>query len=191
MYCVYKHTCPNEKVYIGITQQNPIKRWANGFGYYRNTHFYNAILKYGWDNIKHEILYCDIDEDEAYEKEIELICLYKSNNPKFGYNHTNGGETIGKHTEETKRKISKANKGRIKSEKELKKMSESFKGKNNPRCRKIVLLDENDNVIERFDYIKQAAIKYDLFPTSVLKVCKGIMNHTEGYRFKYLEEVKQ
>ena len=33
-FYVYKHTCPNEKIYIGITKQQPIKRWGyNGYGY--------------------------------------------------------------------------------------------------------------------------------------------------------------
>ena len=32
-YSVYKHTFPNGKVYIGITKQNPLKRWRNGTGY--------------------------------------------------------------------------------------------------------------------------------------------------------------
>lgn len=27
-YCVYKHTSPSGKCYIGITRQNPIKRWG-------------------------------------------------------------------------------------------------------------------------------------------------------------------
>ena len=39
-FCVYKHTCPNGKVYIGITCQNPIKRWKGGSGYKNNKHFY-------------------------------------------------------------------------------------------------------------------------------------------------------
>ena len=30
MYCVYKHTSPSNKVYIGITSNNPLKRCANG-----------------------------------------------------------------------------------------------------------------------------------------------------------------
>lgn len=43
-YCVYKHTLPNEKIYIGITSQNPIYRWDNGKGY-KGQFFYNAIKK--------------------------------------------------------------------------------------------------------------------------------------------------
>lgn len=32
-YCVYKHVLPNNKIYIGITKQNPLLRWKNGHGY--------------------------------------------------------------------------------------------------------------------------------------------------------------
>ena len=53
-YCVYLHTSPTNKYYVGITKQNPLKRWANGRGYCKNKHFYKAILKYGWDNFQHE-----------------------------------------------------------------------------------------------------------------------------------------
>ena len=44
-YCVYKHTCPNGKVYIGVTSQNPLRSWNNGNGYRGNEHFYRAIVK--------------------------------------------------------------------------------------------------------------------------------------------------
>ena len=55
IFTVYKHTTPNNKLYIGITSRRPQTRWANGFGYRNNEYFFNAISKYGWDNIKHEI----------------------------------------------------------------------------------------------------------------------------------------
>lgn len=90
-YIVYKHTSPVGKVYIGITKMNPIRRWANGKGYKGCTHFYNAIIKYGWDNIRHEILYTGLSREEAECKEKELIRNYKSNNTSFGYNIQLGG----------------------------------------------------------------------------------------------------
>ena len=96
MYCVYKHTCPNGKVYIGITCRNVKYRWNNGKGYSSNKHFYNAIIKYGWENIEHEILYENLNEKEAYIKEIELIEYYKSNNRNYGYNNSIGGEKSAK-----------------------------------------------------------------------------------------------
>ena len=55
-YCVYKHTSPSNKVYIGITSQEPERRWQNGYGYATQQLFWRAIQKYGWDNFKHEII---------------------------------------------------------------------------------------------------------------------------------------
>lgn len=80
-YCVYLHTSPTNKYYVGITKQNPLKRWANGRGYCKNKHFYNAILKYGWDNFKHEIIFSGITKEEAIQSEKQLIKALNSNNP--------------------------------------------------------------------------------------------------------------
>lgn len=110
-YCVYMHVCPNDKKYIGITYQEPKKRWKSGHGYKKNNHFFNAISKYGWNNIKHIILFQNLSKEQAEEMEIKLIRDYKTNNRLFGYNVANGGEHRGKTSEETKRKISLANKG--------------------------------------------------------------------------------
>lgn len=85
-YILYKHTCPNGKVYIGITKQNPILRWSNGFGYESQTYFFRAIVKYGWINIKHEILYDNLSEQEAKKLEIQLIKEYNSQDINYGYN---------------------------------------------------------------------------------------------------------
>ena len=92
-YVVYKHTAPNGKVYIGITRRKPEVRWGcNGSRYYNNKHFFSAIQKYGWDNIKHEILYDRLDAHTAEEHEKRLIFLYHSDDRKYGYNNTLGGE---------------------------------------------------------------------------------------------------
>lgn len=96
-YIIYCHkNLLNNKRYIGQTKQTPAKRWGkNGSEYLRkgNEHFKNAILKYGWDNFEHLILYTNLDREEANLKEIELIQLYQTNNPDYGYNLTNGGNT--------------------------------------------------------------------------------------------------
>lgn len=91
-FTVYKHTAPNGKVYIGITSKEPKVRWHGGNGYYHNEHFHNAIKKYGWDNITHEIIETDLPKDAACELEIRLIAQYNATNPKYGYNGTHGGE---------------------------------------------------------------------------------------------------
>lgn len=97
-YVVYKHTSPSNKVYIGITRQNPPeKRWGrNGNGYRNNQHFYNAILKHGWQNFLHEVLFAGLTEEQAMEKEIELIAEYNATNREFGYNISLGGNNVDK-----------------------------------------------------------------------------------------------
>ena len=92
-YIVYKHTSPSNKVYIGITSQSPNRRWRNGNGYKGQTYFWRAIQKYGWNNIKHEILFDKLTKEEAEQKEIELIAHYKSNDETYGYNMSTGGES--------------------------------------------------------------------------------------------------
>jgi len=116
-YCVYKHTSPNGKVYIGITCRNPEYRWNHGRGYWQNRYFTSAIQKYGWDNFSHEILVSGLSKEEAEAKEVELIARYDSTNRERGYNHELGGNALGKTTEETRRKISQSRKGKCVGEK--------------------------------------------------------------------------
>ena len=62
--------------------------------------------------------------------EIKLITeVYNSNNNNFGYNIENGGNTIGTHSEETKRKIGEGNKGKIVSLETREKIRQAKLGK--------------------------------------------------------------
>lgn len=126
-FIVYKHTSPSGKVYIGITQRSPNKRFQNGAGYKGNEHFWRAIEKYGWNNFKHEILYSGLSKEIACKIEIELIAKYNSADKKYGYNIALGGEHS-THSEETRRKMSEANKGKTLSEETRRKLSEAKKG---------------------------------------------------------------
>ena len=127
-YCVYMHTFPNGKVYIGITGSNPLKRWGNGSNY-NQARLRNAIKKFGWNNIKHEVLFESLTKEEAKQKEIELIAFYKSDNHEFGYNIKAGGDSSFNHTEETKRKMSATRKGRPTSEEAKRKIGLANKGR--------------------------------------------------------------
>lgn len=116
-YLVYKHIFPNGKVYIGITSRTAKARWKNGTGYHKEQPLINsAIQKYGWKNVKHEILYDGLTKEQACEKEIELIALYKSNRKEYGYNISRGGEGSFSITDETRQRMSEAHKGKTLTE---------------------------------------------------------------------------
>lgn len=94
-YCVYKHTNKfNNKVYIGMTSTNIDKRAGlNGRNYNKNILFNRAILKYGWDNFEHDVLYNNLSKNDAAMIEQNMIAKYQSNNPTYGYNLSTGGES--------------------------------------------------------------------------------------------------
>lgn len=104
-YIVYMHISPSGKKYIGITKQNPKRRWNSGNGYKNNDYFTKAIKKYGWNNFLHIILAENLTEEQAKEMEISLISKHNSTDRNYGYNIENGGNCAGTHSEETKRKI--------------------------------------------------------------------------------------
>lgn len=127
-YCVYLHTFPNGKHYVGLTMQEPRKRFMNGKGYKDCPKMWKAIQKYGWENVRHDILYIGLTKEEAENTEIRLIKEYDS--IENGYNIQHGGNTTGTHNIETRRKISLANKGKKKgplSEEHKRKISEEHK----------------------------------------------------------------
>lgn len=132
-YTVYMHINKiNSKRYIGITCQKPEKRWRNGKGYKGNGYFIKAINKYGWDNFEHIIIAKGLDEEEAKWLEIELIRVWDSTDRTKGYNITLGGESANGWipSEETKKKLSEAHKGKEFSEEHKRKLSEAKKGEN-------------------------------------------------------------
>ena len=93
-YVVYMHKNKiNNKVYVGITYQKTKYRWRKNGNGYKHQKFYNAIKKYGWDNFEHIILFENLSFDEACLKEQELIKEYKSNEQKYGYNYSIGGDS--------------------------------------------------------------------------------------------------
>lgn len=91
-YKVYRHITPNSKSYIGITGKKYVSsRWGGGKGY-KGQIFYNAIQKYGWNNIKHVILAKNLTLKEAIFLEKRFIKYYNTLVPN-GYNLTKGGES--------------------------------------------------------------------------------------------------
>lgn len=91
LYCLYIHTTPSGKKYVGVTSQNPKGRWHNGKGY-KSSYFERAIKKYGWANITHEIVLTGLTRDDALRLEREYIQTLDTTNRSKGYNLSCGGE---------------------------------------------------------------------------------------------------
>lgn len=90
-WSVYVHTSPSGKTYIGITHLEPERRWGKeGKNYDHRTVFYKAILKYGWSNFEHKILFHNCSEKLAKILEKAFIAYYK--NLGLSYNMTIGGD---------------------------------------------------------------------------------------------------
>lgn len=155
-FVVYCHKLHDGRRYIGITSQKVNRRWRNGDAYYCNSYFYRAIKKYGWDAFEHEILFHDLTEEEAKAKEIELIEKYKTQDRKYGFNRTAGGEGVSNPSEETRRKIGewsrRVNTGRKHTE-EFKRMMSKMMKENNPNAGGKLMTEER---IEKFrEYAKK------------------------------------
>lgn len=200
-YCVYKHTnLVNGKVYIGITCQKPEYRWGEQGQGYRKQHFYFAIQKYGWDNFSHEILFADLNKEEAEKKEIELIKQYNSTNPLYGYNISIGGgiPTTGwKMPESAKEKLSKAHKGKKLSEETKQKMSESHKGKKNTEEHNNNIRESRKDLMrsvqcvetsEIFRSVREAAKAVNLKSHSNISRAIRTGYRAGGYHWRYYEE---
>lgn len=120
----------NNKIYIGQTTLKFNKRYSGGRWNEKtnNQHLKNACKKYGIENFEvnkeFDIAY---SKEELDKKEIYWINYYNSVNPKFGYNKLTGGSN-GKHTEETRKKLSKSHIGHTLSDYTKLKLSISKKG---------------------------------------------------------------
>ena len=92
MDVIYKISSPKGKVYIGRTNNfdgRMAEHKCNAFTKKSKNSLHKAIRKYGWDNMKREIL-VEIEPTQSQKIEEEFILAYDS--VKRGYNDTyNGG----------------------------------------------------------------------------------------------------
>ncbi|AEW47209.1 putative endonuclease [Bacillus phage BCP78] len=117
----------NGKVYVGKTTgalERRKRQHKHAAKSEKNkSYFHKALLKYGWENFSWEVIDTATDCDELNIKEIFWIKQLEANTSAKGYNLTIGGDgKVGyTHTEEARKRMSEARKG--------KKMSEDLKKK--------------------------------------------------------------
>ena len=209
----------NGKRYVGITSQRPENRWGVNGNNYKNKcpHFWNAIQKYGWDNFDHLVVERHLSKEDACAMEIELIRIFNTQDRNHGYNTMSGGTapSIPKEvrdkmslsmmgnknglghpcTDEKKRKISEAQKGRRLTKEHREKLSRAKAGvhRGTPReetRRKIsnshkkapVYCEETNTV---YPSIQECARQLGLQATNVCRCCKGKLKSTGGFHLSY------
>lgn len=167
------HIFPNKKRYIGITSMKPEKRWNRGKGYKNQPVVYKAIIKYGWDNISHEIIETGLNYKQACKKEQYYIEKYKTNlnkyqNPSYGYNRDSGGcvkePGTYHHSEQTINKIRSSNSNQWKA---------------------IDVFDINGHYLYTTSTITEATVKTNVAASNITKICKGIGYSANHYIFRY------
>lgn len=199
--------------------QTPEQRWRHGEGYKSSPHFYAAIQKYGWDNFEHNILFQNLTKEEACKKEQELIAKYNSMNREYGYNSMSGGDIFVMNeetkqkisqslmrnknglghpcSEEKKKKISEAQKGRRLTEEHKQKLSEAAKKRHTPCSeqakenirkashKKPVYCEELNKV---FESVQECSRQLGIPATNISKLCNGRGKTLKGYHLKYYDD---
>lgn len=127
---IYMITSPSGKIYIGQTIDIDF-RWYyyDGLKCKRQTKLLNSFLKYGVDNHQFEIL-CECEELDLEYLETAFIEFFDTFNTPYGMNLTKGGKH-GKRSDETRKKISEANKGKKRSPEQIIKMRNASLGNKN------------------------------------------------------------
>lgn len=115
---IYKATnLINNKIYIGQTRESLDVRIGKHIRSAKSEqnrgltsiYFHNALLKYGVENFKWEIIDTATTDEELNEKEIYWIAAYDAMNKEIGYNEASGGKS-GFKSQAVKDKISQKKK---------------------------------------------------------------------------------
>lgn len=80
------HIFPDGKRYIGSTCCSLETRWNNGKGYYFQSKVFDAICKFGWNNVNHYLLFEELTKAEAKLIENALIYKFQTHKKAYGYN---------------------------------------------------------------------------------------------------------
>ena len=180
---IYKITnTVNNKIYIGQTTLTLKERMQSYYKEYRwgkrDRPIALAMRKYGFENFNFEIIKDGIKTKKELDRlERKYIRLFKSFCVENGYNVELGGNGQGKHSKETKRKISEAQKGE-------KNHMYGKMGELNKTSKKVIELTTG----EVFESASIAAKKLNLNFSHVCAVARGTRGSTGGYVFRYVKE---
>lgn len=203
-WTIYEHISPSGKVYVGITSKKPEIRWRKGVGYPKCKIFYKAIIKYGWDNIQHNIIATGLGEDTAKNMENDLIAFNKAKG--MSYNITDGGDgMLGRPTTEKQRQHAASIwKGKKIPRDVVEKSAAKRRGRKcsplhieririgkigNGNGNKAVVELRDGKIIGEYKSCVEAAKVINTHPNCVSAVCRGVRNSIYGHEYKYKNNI--
>ena len=107
-YKLYTLTFPNRKKYVSVTTKDTRKYT------YSNKRLNADIKKFGWSNIKYEVVFETTSKEHAEYYKTFLIEKYRTTDPKHGYNCMVGGKMTENAIVEFRKVCSPTNKSRCK-----------------------------------------------------------------------------
>jgi group I intron endonuclease len=179
----------NNKLYFGETVKSDFNERFNEHRSKASkgivNYFYNAIRKYSWDGFDKIIVYQTDIYDKTEEnkkllnnivnsKEKEFIKQFNTDNHKFGYNLTKGGDGIVgyKFSEEARQKLSERTSG----EKHW-----NYGNFNNKTSQPILQYNLNKNLIKEWPSMKEAERQLNCNSNNISRCCSGEISTYLGY----------
>lgn len=191
------------KRYIGSTYRNFYDRFCSHKAALRRGRHSSILLQRAWDkygesDFKFEVL--EVSDADLGKRELEYIKLYKSYDPKFGFNisrETSNCRLGHQQSLSSRKKISRALTGIKRSEHTIEKMRSAKSGHNNP----MFGTKQSKELVERrvskrrrpvvrcdgkiYSSISEAARDIGSLPQVVSQALRRGCR-ARGYRFKYL-----
>ena len=190
---IYMWTSPCGKSYIGQSVNlNRRKKTFINFSKYRHGKIYKTRKKYCKESDwTYKVLeYCDVDKLD--EREQYYIELYDTMNN--GYNSDTGGHLNRKLSNEARQKFSGSGNpfyGKHHTEEQKRKLSEAMKGRyvgeKNPNSKAVIQLSKNGEFIAEFSTMKEASEKIGRSISSISSCCGTKDKRTIVGGFKWIK----
>jgi len=195
IYCIKNKI--NNKVYIGKSKNiyERIRQHINMLNKKcknENRHLINSWHKYGRDSFEYFVIE-DLTISKLKERELYWIQHYDSTDRKVGYNLRLDSETKCIVSEETRQKLSEAQKKRYESQEERNKVSEFFKKywsnpdnveqmrqtlKKSKQKYNFIQKDKQGNFIKKWESVEKIVKSNPDFKwQNIYSVCNGYKNH--------------
>lgn len=199
---IYKITClPNGRVYVGqsVNIENRIQCHISLLR--RDIHFncylQRSFKKYGELNFRFELIE-ECKEEILSEREKFWILALKSESRRYGFNLAEpDGKGKYRHSEDTKRKLSKSKAGSIISQETKEKISNTLKQlhKNgnlkgieksaNLRKKPVSQFTMDGLLVKKWSSSAEAASTLGLDRNNITATCKGKYKHCGGFRWGF------